>query len=169
LRDREYRALQIGVRALIDGREASFDGKRLGYRSHDLSDCAEIKLPVIPESRRNNELGPSHRLLYREFESEDGGLPYREIICFEPRKDDRPFEVAAARLGRARGTRIESLEVVGATSDAAPVRQRLPPDLSKALAAASGVAHASGATSPRPPTQQPPTYSGRGGPPGREV
>ncbi|MEI8410623.1 MULTISPECIES: hypothetical protein [unclassified Kribbella] len=150
LRDREYRALKLGLQVLTNGQETSFDGKRLGNGAHDLSDCAEIKLPVIPESRRNNELGPSHRLVYREFEAADGGLPYREIICFEPRRDDRPFNVAAARLGRARGAKIRTLEAAAGTSDVGPIRQPLPPELRRSLAAASGIAHASGATIPRP-------------------
>jgi len=70
LRDREFRALKTGLRALAEGREVAFDGKRLGYspEHHDLSDCAEIKLPVIQETRHNHDLGPSHRLIYREFE-----------------------------------------------------------------------------------------------------
>jgi len=146
LRDREFRALWLGLRALANGQEESFNGKRLGYGSHDLSDCAEIKLPVIPESRGNQELGPSHRLLYREFEPEDGGPPYREVIAFEPRKEDRPFDIAATRLGRDRGERHSALPMPTPTSPAAPTRQPLPPDLRIALAAASNVASARGAT-----------------------
>jgi len=169
LRDREYRALRLGLQVLANGEEETFDGKRLGNGSHDLSDCAEIKLPVIPESRRNHELGPSHRLLYREFAAEDGGLPYRQVVCFEPRKDDRPFEVAAARLGRTRGHRIQTLTAAAATSDAAPIRQPLPPDLRKAVAVASGVASATGAVKPRPPTKQSRTRPRRGAPPNREL
>jgi hypothetical protein len=168
LRERELHALRLGLRVLAHGQEERFDGKRLGYTTHDLSDCAEIKLPVIPETRGNHELGPSHRLLYREFEPEDGGLPYREVVAFEPRRDDRPFDVAAARLGRARGVKCQSLNGAAATSHAAPIRQPLPPDLRKALAAASGVASASQAVNPRTPAQQTRTGPGRGGPPGRE-
>ncbi|WP_433159714.1 hypothetical protein [Kribbella sp. CA-247076] len=169
LRDRELRALETGLRALAHGQEDFVEGKRLGYRDYDLSDCAEIKLAVIPESRGNHELGPSHRMLYREFEPEDGGLPYREVIAFEPRMNDRPFDVAAARLGRGRGVKIQKLNSATATSTAAPLRQPLPPDLRKALAAASDVAHPSGALQPRPPTS--PTRAGptRDGPPGREL
>jgi hypothetical protein len=109
LRDREYQALVLGIRAIVNGREEHFNGKRLGYSTHDLSDCAEIKLEVVPETRRNHELGPSHRLIYREFEAEDGGPPCREIIAFEPRKGDRPFEIAAARLGREAGVRSRTV------------------------------------------------------------
>lgn len=120
LRDREYRALRAGLRAIANGEEAAFDGKRLGFATHDLSDCAEIKLPVIPESRANHELGPSHRLIYREFEPEDGGPPYREVVCFTHRGANRPFDVAANRLNRAVGVRHQALNTYGATSDIAP-------------------------------------------------
>jgi hypothetical protein len=98
LRARELHALKVGLRALAGGREEDFGGKRLGYSRghHDLRDCAEIKVPVVPEVRYGHDLGPSHRLLYREFEPEDGGLPYREAICFEHRGDDLPFEVAGS-------------------------------------------------------------------------
>ena len=94
LRDREFRALKTGLRALAEGREVAFDGKRLGYspEHHDLRDCAEIKLPVIQETRHNHDLGPSHRLIYREFEADDGVPPVRQVICFEPRGDDRPLK-----------------------------------------------------------------------------
>ncbi|MFG1819498.1 hypothetical protein ACGFIF_37450 [Kribbella sp. NPDC049174] len=168
LRRRELEALELGLRALAHGQEELFAGKRLGFGKYDLSDCAEIKLPVIPEARRNHELGPSHRLLYREFEAEDGGLPYREIVAFEPRKNDRPFDVAAARLGRARGTRIQTLAGVAVTSHAAPIRQALPPDIRDAIAATSGVGRASGAVRPPEPAEQSRTHPRRDGPPGRE-
>jgi hypothetical protein len=131
LREREYQALVLGLRAIVNGREEYFNGKRLGYSTHDLSDCAEIKLAVVPETRGNHELGPSHRLIYREFEAEDGGAPYREVIAFEPRKDDRPFEVAAARLGREAGVRSQAvrtatriaLSTVRQSGATAPIRQ----------------------------------------------
>ncbi|MFI5706233.1 hypothetical protein [Kribbella sp. NPDC051620] len=178
LRDREFRALRLGLRALANGDEESFNGKRLRNADHDLSDCAEIKLSVIPESRGNQELGPSHRLLYREFEPEDGGPPYREVISFEPRKDDRPFKVAAARLARPLGFKLESIQGVPAThprhtptapGNAAPIRQPLPPDLRKALAAASNPAPARGAISTEVPTQPQSTIHRRSDdPPARE-
>jgi hypothetical protein len=145
LRARELRALRAGLRGLTAGDEDQFEGKRLGFTTHDLSDCAEIKLPVIPQSRGDRELGSSHRLIYREFQPEDGGLPYREVICFEPRRDDRPFHVAAERLNRAPGIRRDPTRTFGASSPIAPIRQPLIPDLRIALAAAADVAPASGA------------------------
>jgi hypothetical protein len=170
LRDREFRALEMGLRAVAHGQEEHFSGKRLGYRTHDLRDCAEIKLSVVPESRGSRELGPSHRLIYREFEAEDGGPPYRQVIAFEPRKDDRPFEVAAARLGRDRGVRFRTFRPVAQTASSAPIRQSLPPDLRKALAAASDVAPASGAARAGPRAQHPTRpAAGRGTSPGRAL
>ena len=171
LRHRELEALQLGVEVLAGGREGDFAGRRLGYsrRHHDLRDCAEIKLPVVPELRGDRDLGPSHRLIYREFEAEDGGLPYRELISFAPRQGNRAFIVAAERLGRKFGTRAEELTAlpeqrptVGHQAHAVPtgpIRQRLPPDLAKALAAASGVAPATGApsSSSAPARRPPPT------------
>ncbi|WP_328325973.1 hypothetical protein OHA70_36900 [Kribbella sp. NBC_00382] len=177
LRDREFRALRLGLRALANGDEESFNGKRLRDATHDLSDCAEIKLSVIPESRGNQELGPSHRLLYREFDPEDGGLPYREVISFEPRKDDRPFKVAAARLDRPLGFKLDTLHAAPTThpnhgptspTTASPVRQPLPPDLRKALAAASDVAPARGAVTAQPSTQPTSTPRHRSDPPTHE-
>ncbi|WP_198675864.1 hypothetical protein [Kribbella monticola] len=170
LRDREYRALRLGLQALANGQEAAFGGKRLGFsaKHHDLRDCAEIKLPVVQETRKNQDLGRSHRLIYREFEPEDGGPPYRQVISFEHRGDDRPFEVAGQRLGREIGSRHQALDAVSnlrpqfgprESSEAAPIRRPLPPDIRAALAAASDVAPARGAvnppgtaTSPRAPT-----------------
>jgi hypothetical protein len=164
LRDRELRALRLGLRALANGQEESYNGKRLGYAAHDLSDCAEIKLSVIPESRGSQELGPSHRLLYREFDAEDGGPPYREVVSFEPRRDDRLFEIAAARLGRDRGRRDRILPMPTPTAAAAPPRQPLPPDLRIALAASANVAPARGAvTTSTAGTIR--TTSRQGGPP----
>jgi hypothetical protein len=157
LRHRELRALKAGLRAIANGDEADFEGKRLRFAAHDLSDCAEIKLPVIPESRGNHELGASHRLVYREFQSEDGGPPYREAICFEHRKDDRPFDIAAKRLNRETAVRRDTVKTYGASSDIAPVRQTLPPDIRRALAAASNVAPARGAVTTQPAPGRPPT------------
>lgn len=164
LRDREFRTLELGLRAVAHGQEEAFSGKRLGFTTHDLSDCAEIKLSAIPESHGDRELGPSHRLIYREFEAEDGGLPYRQVIVFEPRKDDRPFEVAAVRLGRHRGVRLHDVKPVVRTEPPAPIRLALPADIRIALAAASNVAPASGAVRCSTPAEQPrrgPTQGGR--------
>lgn len=180
LRDRELRALRLGLQALAEGREAELGGKRLGYSPghHDLRDCAELKIPVIPESRYGNDLGPSHRLIYREFEPEDGGLPYREVVCFEPRRANRPFDVAGARLQRAVGRPDPALAHLpnhrpgfqyGGAEPTGPPRLPLPPDLSRALAAASGIAPASGAVERRLPAGQPRVGPRRAGPPAREL
>ena len=180
LRGREFRALKLGLQALAEGREEEYDGKRLGYSPghHDLRDCAELKVPVIPESHYGNDLGPSHRLIYREFEPEDGGLPYREAICFAPRRNNLPFEIAGTRLQREIGRPAPELAHLpnyrptfrrGAAEPTGPPRLPLPPDLRKALAAASDVASASGAVRHGPPAQQPRTAPGRGAPPSREL
>ncbi|TDW84528.1 hypothetical protein EV137_7342 [Kribbella pratensis] len=169
LRDREFRTIELGLRAIAHGQEADFSGKRLGFATHDLSDCAEIKLSAIPESRGSRELGPSHRLIYREFEAEDGGPPYRQVIAFEPRRDDRPFDVAAARLGRERGVRIHEFRPVVRTDPPAPIRPALPQDLRTALAAASGVAPASGAVRAERPAQSSHVGAHCNSPPSREV
>jgi hypothetical protein len=178
LRDREFRALKLGLQALKSGREESFKGKQLGYSPvhHDLRDCAEIKLPVVEETRHGQELGPSHRLVYREFEPDDGGLPFREVICFEHRKDNRPFNVAGIRLARETGVRLRTLQGVPETrpdrrprppDQAAPVRQQLSPDLQAALAAASGPVPARGAVS-TPVARASAAASHRGSPPDPE-
>lgn len=164
LRDREFRALELGLRAIANGQEQHYSGKRLGFRTHDLRDCAEIKVSAIPESRGDHDLGPSHRLIYREFEAEDGGPPYRQVIAFEPRKDDRPFEVTANRLGRERGVRLHSMQPVTYTAPPAPLRFALPPDIRTALAAAGDVASARGAVS-RPQTSRAPAPGQRRGDP----
>lgn len=175
LRTREFRGLQVGLRALADGHEEEYDGKRLSHHRHDLSDCAEIKLAVIPETRHNIELGPSHRLIYREFEPEDGGLPYRQVVAYAHRGADRPFEEAASRLGRQSGTRLRVVRPAitpdnHPPSTVAPIRQPLPPDLRIALAAASNVAPASGAVRRAPAAEKTRTTPGdRHGPRGREL
>ena len=171
LRTREFHALQVGLRALADGREEEFDGKRLSHRRHDLSDCAEIKLAVVPETRHNIELGPSHRLIYREFEPEDGGPPYRQVVAFAHRGADRPFEEAAARLGRQAGVRLRRFQAAttSQTSAAAPIRQPLPADLRAAVGAAGDVAPARGAVTTRPNGQKRSDAPRRNGPPGRAL
>lgn len=166
LRDREFRALRIALRTIANGAEATADGKRLGYspEHHDLRDCAEIKVPVIQETRHNHELGPSHRLLYREFDSPDDGPPIREVLCFEHRGNDRPFEVAAQRLGRETGKRVQTLRGVSnqrphngpaRPGESGPVRQPLPPDLARALKGIEGNPSPRGAV--RPPGSAQPT------------
>lgn len=179
LRARELRALMLGLQALAEGREEEFGGKRLGYSRdhHDLRDCAELKVPVISEFRYGHDLGPSHRLIYREFEPEDGGPPYREALCFAHRGDDLPFEVAGARLKREVGRPVPELAHLpnhrptfqrGGAEPTGPPRLPLPPDLRTALAAASDVAPARGAANARPSQRRSaPQASNRQ--PGREL
>ncbi|TDW21250.1 hypothetical protein EV650_0067 [Kribbella kalugense] len=179
LRGREFRALKLGLQALAEGREDEYDGKRLGYSPghHDLRDCAELKVPVVPEARHGHDLGPSHRLIYREFEADDGGAPYREAVCFAPRGSDLPFHIAGARLGREIGRPVPELAHLpnhrptfrrGAAEPTGPPRLPLPPDLRKALAVASDVSPASGAVTAQRSAQPPSTTARRGIPPGRE-
>ena len=172
-------ALKLGLQALAEGREDEYDGKRLGYSPthHDLRDCAELKVPVVAESRHGHDLGPSHRLIYREFESEDGGPPYREAVCFAPRGSDLPFQIAGARLGREIGQPVPELAHLpnhrptfqhGAAEPTGPPRLPLPPDLRKALAAAANVAPAHGAVNTQPSARRPaPRTSARS--PSREL
>lgn len=180
LRGREFRALKLGLQALAEGREHEYDGKRLGYSPghHDLRDCAELKVPVVPEARHGHDLGPSHRLIYREFEADDGGAPYREAVCFAPRGSDLPFHLAGARLGREIGWPVPELAHLpnhrptfrrGAAEPTGPPRLPLPPDLRKALAAASDGAPASGAVSGQPAGQKPAGLPRRTAPPGRQL
>jgi len=174
LRDREFRALKLGLQALAEGREDDLDGKRLGFspNHHDLRDCAELKIPVIAETRYGRELGPSHRLIYREFEAEDGGLPYREAVCFAPRGNDLPFELAGAQLRREIGRPVPELEGLPNASfnqrptaqPTGPPRLPLPPELRRALAAASDVAPASGAVTGQRSANPRQTSVRRGGP-----
>lgn len=49
---REYVGVINATKALQSGREDAYEGKRLGYgpQSHDLRDCAELKVPVVQET-----------------------------------------------------------------------------------------------------------------------
>lgn len=103
------------VDVLKGGEESQHGGERLGFDNthYDLRDCAEIKVEVIAEySPSGKKLGPSHRMIYREFEpTADDPKPIRQIVAFEHRKNGRPFEVAAERLGRTTG--LEAPELAG--------------------------------------------------------
>jgi hypothetical protein len=111
LRHRELDALKLGLLVLAEGREHEYDGERLGYSAKypDLRDCAELKLAVVVELRFGHELGPSHRLIYREFDAGPKRQPVREVLCFEHRRGDRPFTIAGQRLGRETGVRADTL------------------------------------------------------------
>ncbi|GAA0606103.1 hypothetical protein HPO96_01955 [Kribbella sandramycini] len=111
----EFQAAVAGLKALREGREDAYVGKQLGSgpRSYDLRDCAELKVPVVAEwTSHGRPLGPSHRLVYREFEplpTVEGGrvvhdpaaTPYRHAVAFAHRADD-PASIAGERLGRQR-------------------------------------------------------------------
>ncbi|WP_350277219.1 hypothetical protein [Kribbella sp. HUAS MG21] len=150
---REYVGVINAMKALQSGREDAYVGKQLGYGpdSHDLRDCAELKVPVVDEFTPGGfPRGPSHRLVYREFDPlptvQDGrvvpdptGTPYRHVISFGHRKDD-PAATAGERLGRQRGEPARELygltgggrPSVGPQRDGAqttPVRLPMPPDL----------------------------------------
>ncbi|QNE22572.1 hypothetical protein F1D05_37605 [Kribbella qitaiheensis] len=172
LEAKQFAAIRTGLAALRNGREADFDGERLGYsdRHPDLRDCAELKLPVVEEvNRRGRPMGPSHRLIYREFDGATADqLPVRQVMAFEPRKDGRPFEVAANRLGRTRGAPLAELDslpnlepAVGPAKDpsrpVSPVRRPLPPELAQAMKGLEGVPPASRAATPPGSDQQRPT------------
>jgi hypothetical protein len=123
---REFDAVMKALKALQDGREAEYGGKRLtsGPGSYDLRDCAQLKVPVFDEYKDNGRpLGPSHRLTYREFDPlprvEDGRVvagpdarPYRHVVAFVHRGDD-PAAVTGDRLGRTRGLLQPELHGLG--------------------------------------------------------
>ena len=48
---REYVGVINAIKALQSGRQDAYEGKQLGYgpQSHDLRDCAELKVPVVAE------------------------------------------------------------------------------------------------------------------------
>jgi hypothetical protein len=128
----EYVAARKALRALQQGRESEYGGKQLSYgrASHDLRDCAELKVPVFRRFTESGwELGPSHRLIYREFEPipritrlDDGtlvpdpdALLFRHVIAFESRDAiPDPAAVAGASLGRVRGIPLRDLVGLGA-------------------------------------------------------
>lgn len=136
---------------LREGREADFAGERLSFspNHYDLRDCAEIKFAVFQEfTRAGKPRGPSHRMIYREYEPHaDDPRPIREILAFEHRKDGLPYTVAAAAVGRQKGRAADALKhlpaprpVIGPNKDpqreVKPPRLPLPPDLATALATA---------------------------------
>lgn len=134
--------------AVAHGREEDYAGKRLGNSGQhiDLRDCAEIKVAYVQEYRRDGSpLGPSHRLIYREFDPpSDSRTAIREVICFGPRADGRVFEVAGQELQRTRTTELDTLRnlpnskpAVGPNMDPdrpiSPVRLPLTPEVAAAL------------------------------------
>jgi hypothetical protein len=113
---REFQAAMGALRALREEREGEYEGKQLGYgpQSYDLRDCAELKVPVDREFTQGGfERGPSHRLVYREFDplpaiqddrvvQDPNAQAYRQPIAFAHRSKD-PADVAGRRLGRTLG------------------------------------------------------------------
>jgi len=156
---KEYVAAIKALKALSEGREAEYEGKQLGYgpSSHDLRDCAELKVPVVERTRNGRPMGPSHRMTYREFSPlptvEDGrvvvdpdALPYRQVVAFEFRgATPDPAAVTGQRLGRNRGMPERDLHGVtgGGRPSVGPQQQGVqttphripvPPDLIKQAA-----------------------------------
>ncbi|SDS64018.1 hypothetical protein [Microlunatus soli] len=147
----DARLLTAGLkaaRALRAGRERDFAGERLGYspRHYDLRDCAEIKVPVVQDFTPSGKpMGPSHRMIYREFEpAPDSPLPIRQVLAFEHRANGLPFAVAAAALDRTKGRGVDALKDLPATRPAigknkdpdrpiTPPRQSLPPEIAAAV------------------------------------
>jgi hypothetical protein len=151
---KQYNAIWDGLDALAEGREAEFGGKRfhsIQEQYGELGDCAELKIPLVREFASNGyEFGPSHRLTYQEFEgTQEDPRPIRRAIAFEPRKDGRPFEVTAQRLGRAVGRPLPGLDAAKAAEaqrgggGPAPVRMPLDTALAATIQAASNPAPAS--------------------------
>jgi hypothetical protein len=149
----EYVGVINAIKALQSGREDAYEGKQLGYgpQSHDLRDCAELKVPVMREFTPGGfPRGPSHRLIYREFDplptvrdgqvvSDPVAKSYRQVISFGHRSED-PAAIAGERLGRERGMPQRELHGLtgGGRPDVGPQRQGVqttphripvPPDL----------------------------------------
>ncbi|MEU8222878.1 hypothetical protein [Kribbella sp. NPDC048915] len=138
---REFEAAIGAMKALREAREGEFEGKRLAYgpQSYDLRDCAELKVPVEREfTPRGGELGPSHRLVYREFDPlpkveghrvvpDPDARPYRQLLAFAHRSQ-APADIAGERLGRERGLMDPELYGVGSGErpSVGPQREGMP-------------------------------------------
>lgn len=138
------------IEALRWGEEADHKGERLGYSPFhfDLRDCAEIKLALVQELKRDGTpRGASHRIIYREFEPLAGdSRPIRELVGFGRRAGGAVFDQTATELERRRGVAVDSLQdlenvvpAVGANKNPgrpiSPVRLPLPPDVAIAVQA----------------------------------
>jgi hypothetical protein len=135
------------LEAVESGEEARLGGERLGYspQHYDLRDCAEIKVPMVQERNRTGKsLGPSHRMIYREFFPMEGSLPVREILCCEPRANGTAFQVAGRELDRSVTIEVEELRelptvtpAIGSRKDPdlpiSPPRLPMPPDVAAAI------------------------------------
>jgi hypothetical protein len=169
---KEFAAAYSAMKALTDGQEGQYEGKRLGFGrdSHDLSDCAELKVPALrPGEHGNTVVGPSHRLIYREFENpfpqvvdgrvvkDENAKPFRQIVAFEYRAaSPDPASVAGRRLDRTRGIDATGLTRIGggrpsggpqrAGEPTTPHRIPMPPELMNAARMLHGTAPAGRAT-----------------------
>jgi hypothetical protein len=168
---KEFAAAYTAMKALGEGREGQYEGKRLGYGrdSYDLSDCAELKVDALARGEHGNAvIGPSHRLIYREFENpfpkvvdgrvvpDENAIPFRQVVAFEHRAaTPDPASVAGQRLNRTRGMDATGLTRIGggapsggpqrAGEPTTPHRIPMPRDLMDAARVLHGNAPASGA------------------------
>jgi hypothetical protein len=147
-----FNALEDGLDALAEGREAEFDGKRMHSiqdRYGELGDHAEIKIEVDEEYAPNGyKFGASHRLTYQEAEgTTEDPRPVRRAIAFEPRKDGQPFVVSGQRNERALSVGLDELdqakaaEATGGNAPITPVRMPLDTELATAIHAGTNPTH----------------------------
>jgi hypothetical protein len=185
----EFNAAMKSLAALRDGREGEYQGKQLGYGpgSHDLRDAAELKVAVYEEfTPGGHPRGPSHRLVYREFEplpevvgdrviKDPEAMPYRQALVFDHRAND-PAAIAGERLGRVRGLpdrNLHGLTGGGRPSEGpqqpgvqtTPHRIPVPPDLIRQAAILRDSPPAGSRATPR--TEQGEAPPGRGHESGR--
>jgi hypothetical protein len=147
-----FNALEDGLDALEEGREAEFDGKRMHSiqdKYGELGDHAEIKIEVDEEYASNGyKFGPSHRLTYQEAEgTAEDPRPVRRAIAFEPRKGGQPFAVSGQRNERALSVGLDELdkakaaETTGGQAPITPVRMPLDTELATAIHAGTNPTH----------------------------
>lgn len=147
-----FNALEDGLDALAEGREAEFDGKRMHSiqdKYGELGDHAEIKIEVDEEYAPNGyKFGASHRLTYQEAEgTAQDPRPVRRAIAFEPRKNGQPFVVSGQRNERAVSVGLDELdqakaaEAAGGEAPITPVRMPLDTELATAIHAGTNPTH----------------------------
>lgn len=147
-----FNALEDGLDALAEGREAEFEGKRMHSiqdKYGEIGDHAEIKIEVDEEYAPNGyKFGASHRLTYQEAEgTAEDPRPVRRAIAFEPRKGGQPFVVSGQRNERALSVGLDELdkakaaETTGGNAPIAPVRMPLDTELATAIHAGTNPTH----------------------------